>query len=85
MFEQIIINTTAIKDEKYKFIFSVEAVNQLVLGGMSFRDAYQKVGEDITNNKFEFTGEIKHTHQGSINNLCNNEITKRFEKLREKF
>lgn len=85
MLEEIQINSNAIKDDKYKFIFSVEAVNQLVLNGMSFRDAYQKVGADITNNEFEFNGNIKHTHQGSINNLCNDEITKRFEKLRAKF
>lgn len=85
MLEEIKISKTAINDEKYKFIFSVEAVNQLVLDGMSFRDAYQKVGIDITNNTFEFNGDIKHTHQGSINNLCNDEITKRFEKLSAKF
>ncbi|MDP3567371.1 argininosuccinate lyase [Sediminibacterium sp.] len=85
MLEQIQINKNAINDEKYKFIFSVEAVNQLVLGGMSFRDAYQKVGAEITNNEFEFNETLKHTHQGCIHNLCNDEITKRFEKLREKF
>lgn len=48
-------------------------------------ETYQKGSADITNNEFEFNGGIKHTHQGSINNLCNDEITKRFEKLREKF
>jgi argininosuccinate lyase len=85
MLEEIIINKTAINDEKYKFIFSVEAANQLVLDGMSFRDAYQKVGADITNNVFEFNGDVNHTHQGSINNLCNEEIKKRFEKLSAKF
>lgn len=85
MLEQIQINKNAINDEKYKLIFSVEAVNQLVLDGMSFRDAYQKVGADIANTEFEFIGEVKHTHQGSINNLCNDDITKRFEKLRDKF
>jgi argininosuccinate lyase len=83
MLEEIIINKMAINNDNYKFIFSVEAVNQLVLEGMSFRDAYQKVGADINNNTFEFNGEIKHSHQGSINNLCNEEIKKRFEKLIE--
>lgn len=85
MLEQIKINNTAINDDKYKFIFSVEAVNQLVLDGMSFRDAYQKVGGDIAKGEFVFDGDIKHTHQGSINNLCNNEISNRFNELLNKF
>lgn len=84
MLKEIRVNESSVKDEKYKFMFSVEAVNQLVLEGLSFREAYQKVGADISNNTFEFTNEIHHTHQGSIHNLCNKEIAERFLELSSK-
>jgi argininosuccinate lyase len=70
-----------LKDEKYKYIFSVEAVNDMVKQGIPFRDAYKKVGSDIANNAMIFTGEINHTHQGSIGNLMHEEIRKEFNRL----
>lgn len=73
--EQIIINKDAIKEEKYKYIFSVEVVNDLVLNGVSFRDAYQKIGIDIEEGKFEPDTTVQHTHEGSVGNLCNDKIT----------
>ncbi|MCH2044628.1 MAG: argininosuccinate lyase [Saprospiraceae bacterium] len=73
--EQIIINKDAIKDDKYKYVFSVEVVNDLVLNGVSFRDAYQKIGIDIEEGKFEPDTTVQHTHEGSIGNLCNDQIS----------
>lgn len=84
MLKEIRVNGETINEEKYKFIFSVEAVNQLVLEGVPFREAYQKVGSDISTETFEFNNKIHHTHEGSIHNLCNAEIALRFEKLRDK-
>ena len=73
---QININTTILKDEKYTYLFSVEAVNDLVKKGISFRDAYRQVGNDIDNNTFSYdlTRLLEHTHEGSLGNLCNEEI-----------
>ena len=73
---QININTTILKDEKYTYLFSVEAVNDLVKKGISFRDAYRLVGNDIDNNTFSYdlTRLLEHTHEGSLGNLCNEEI-----------
>ena len=73
---QININTTILKDEKYTYLFSVEAVNDLVKKGISFRDAYRQVGNDIDNNTFyyDLTRLLEHTHEGSLGNLCNEEI-----------
>lgn len=74
-----------LEDEKYKYLFSVEKINEEVKNGNSFRDAYVKVGQDIENNEFEF--EIKslnHTHQGSIGNLCLDKIEYQFNKLKNK-
>ncbi|PBQ32016.1 argininosuccinate lyase [Sphingobacteriaceae bacterium] len=84
MLKEIHVNESSVKEEKYKFIFSVEAVNQLVTEGLSFREAYQKVGADIASTTFEFTKEIHHTHEGSIHNLCNKEIAERFSILSDK-
>ena len=63
-----------LEDETYKYLFSVEEVNKLVLQGVPFRDAYKKVGLDIEENNFHYTTEIHHTHEGSIGNLCNEKI-----------
>ncbi len=75
---QIIINTAILKDEKYTYLFSVEAVNDLVKKGISFRDAYRQVGNDIDNNTFSYdlSRTLEHTHEGSLSNLCNDEIVK---------
>jgi argininosuccinate lyase len=74
MLTEIKIKYDIIKDDKYKFLFSVEKVNELVLEGMSFRDAYLKVGEMIENGTYQPDYDIQHTHEGSIGNLCNEKI-----------
>lgn len=72
-------------DEKYKYLFSVEKINEEVKNGNSFRDAYVKVGNAIENNEFEYDAkDLNHTHQGSIGNLCLEEITHHFHKISSK-
>jgi argininosuccinate lyase len=74
-------------DEKYKYLFSVEAVNELVNKGISFRDAYQQVGNQIEKEEFKFDSSkgLHHTHEGSIGNLCNDAIKEEMQKTIEKF
>ena len=55
-------------------MFSVEEVNRLAANGMPFRDAYKKVGLDIEAGNFKADKNIHHTHEGSIGNLCNDQI-----------
>lgn len=74
MIGEIKVNEEVINDDKYTYIFSVEEVNRLVLEGMPFRDAYKKVGLDIENGKFSHDRKVNHTHEGSIGNLCNEQI-----------
>lgn len=74
-----------LKDEKYKYLFSVEEVNKLVVGGLPFRDAYKKVGMDIEQNKFTYSTEVNHTHEGSIGNLQNDAIKQNMERVLERF
>jgi len=85
MIKNIIINDQIMDDDRYKYIFSVEAVNDLVLGGMSFRDAYRKVAEMIENGTFKPSDEINHTHEGSIGNLCNEKIVEKMVPLTDFF
>jgi len=80
MLSNIKIKDYILEDEKYKFLFSVEEVNKLVLSGIPFRDAYKKVGKDIEDGKFTYSTKINHTHEGSIGNLCNDKIKVAFYK-----
>jgi argininosuccinate lyase len=68
-------------DPKYKLIFSVEAVNALVVEGVSFREAYQLVAKQIEDGSFEPPKELNHTHEGSIGNLMLKEIKERMKRL----
>ena len=72
---EIKVNEHILDDDKYLFIFSVEEVNRLAREGMPFRDAYKKVGLDIEAGKFTHDKQVHHTHEGSIGNLCNDEIS----------
>lgn len=74
MLQHIQINKTAIDDPKYDYLYSVEAVNNEVLKGLSFREAYQKVGKNIAEGNYKPDKNVNHTHEGSIGNLCNEEI-----------
>jgi len=65
----------------YETAFCVEEVNRLVASGVPFRDAYKQVGQAVQNGTFHFCGELHHTHEGSVNNLCLDEIQARFKKL----
>ena len=65
----------------YEQAFCVEEVNRLVSAGVPFRDAYRQVGKAVQDGSFHFSGELHHTHKGSIGNLCNAEIADRFQKL----
>ncbi len=71
------------KDAKYDYMFSVDTLNDMVLQGMPFRDAYKKMGMDIQEGKYEPKRNISHTHQGSIGNLCLDEISNKMKKALE--
>ncbi len=85
MISAIQVKENILHDEKYKYLFSVEEVNNLVLSGVPFRDAYKKVGMDIEQGKFTYTTKVQHTHEGSIGNLMNEHVKENFENLVAKF
>jgi len=81
MFENIQVQGNIMADEKYKYAFSVEAVNELVLQGIPFRDAYKQVGLEIEAGKFEHGAAVNHVHEGSIGNLCNDKIKEMMQEV----
>ena len=75
MMREVKVNEHILDDDKYALLFSVEEVNRLVLEGVPFRDAYKQVGLNIEAGKFTPVKEVCHTHEGSIGNLCNDQIS----------
>ena len=79
MFQHVEIKENILDNKIYDHIYSVEEVNKLVLRGFAFRDAYKKVGKDILAGNFNADKVVEHTHEGSIGNLCLDEITEKFK------
>ena len=74
MLQNITVKDHILDDRKYDYLFSVDVVNELALSGTPFREAYKLVGETIDNGTFSPNKTLKHTHEGSIGNLCNAQI-----------
>ena len=74
MMREVKVNEHILDDDKYALLFSVEEVNRLVLEGVPFRDAYKQVGLKIEAGEFVPDKQVHHTHEGSIGNLCNDQI-----------
>ncbi len=73
-----------VSDPRYDYLFTVEEVNRLVLGGMPFREAYRKVGLEVQDGTYRPVREVHHTHAGSISNLCSDRIAAKFAALAQK-
>ena len=85
MMREIKINEHILDDPKYSLLFSVEEVNRLVMDGVPFRDAYKKVGMDVEAGTFTTDQTVRHTHEGSIGNLCNEKIEQLMQQTIEGF
>jgi argininosuccinate lyase len=83
MLSNIEIKKELLADEKYKYLFTVDEVNKLVMQGNPFRDAYKIIGQKVEDGSFipppsdEVTRGL---HEGSIGNLCTAEINKQMQK-----
>lgn len=86
MLKSIQVRSNILQDEFYKHLFSVEVVNELVLQGTPFRDAYKQVGRAIERGEFAPNqNELRHTHEGSIGNLGLEEIQRKMDKALQSF
>ena len=85
MMREIKVNEHILDDDKYALLFSVEEVNRLVLEGVPFRDAYKQVGLNIEAGKFIPVKKVHHTHEGSIGNLCNDQVSALMQNIMDGF
>ena len=76
--QQVIVKDIDLNDEKYQYLFTVDSINNLVVEGMSFREAYQQIGGQVQAGKYKPDLGKQHSHIGSIHNLC-------LEKIRNKY
>ena len=76
--KQVIVKDIDLNDEKYQYLFTVDSINNLVVEGMSFREAYKQIGGEVENNTYKPDMTKKHSHVGSIHNLCLEEIKNKF-------
>jgi argininosuccinate lyase len=83
---QMWINRDILSNDIYKYLFTVEDVNDAVAKGVPFRDAYREVGMRVHEGRYEHDGrELHHTHEGSIGNLCLDAIARKFERHKFNF
>ncbi len=85
MLQEIIVKNNIVDDKRYDYIFSVESVNEMVLSGVPFREAYRTIGINIEQGNYTPNKEVNHTHSGSIGNLCNDEIKTLFDAIISEF
>ncbi|WP_343488023.1 argininosuccinate lyase [Allomuricauda sp. d1] len=78
--KEIRVNQNILDDPKYDYLFSVDTLNEMVKNGMPFRDAYKKMGQEIESGSFTPKKDIQHTHEGSLGNLCLEEIRQKMQK-----
>ncbi|WP_435623575.1 argininosuccinate lyase [Flagellimonas sp.] len=72
--KEIQVKSDILEDPKYDYLFSVDTLNEMVKNGIPFRDAYKSMGKAIENGNFKPKKDIEHTHEGSLGNLCLEEI-----------
>ena len=85
MLENIEVRDNILDDEKYKYLFTVEEMNKLVLDGMPLRDAYKTIGAAVEDNTFTTNMNLDHTHEGSIGNLQNDQIRTMMDRVIKRF
>lgn len=82
---EITVKDGLLNDDRYKFVYSVEDVNRLVMQGVPFRDAYKQVGMSIQSGNYEPDRRIEHSHAGSLGNLCLPQIRQKMKSVVDLF
>ncbi len=85
MLTHIKVKDNLLHDDAFKYLFSVEEVNRLVLAGIPFREAYVQVGLAIEKGEYDPSWQVEHSHEGSIGNLCLPEIRSAFDQVKASF
>ena len=83
--QHIRVRTDIMGNSMYDYVYSVEAVNKKVMQGLPFRTAYQEVAKEIAEGTYEIPDRLEHTHEGSLGNLCNKQISEKMNRVVEQF
>jgi argininosuccinate lyase len=78
--QQVIVRDIDLTDEKYQYLFTVDSINNLVVEGMSFREAYKQIGDQVQSGTYKPDAGKEHSHIGSIHNLSLDKIRKKYPK-----
>ena len=76
---EIRVRKDILDDPKYDYLYSVDTLNQRVLEGVPFRDAYRDMAAAIADGSFSPVKDSTHTHAGSLGNLCLEQIADKME------
>ncbi|MGY8923046.1 MAG: argininosuccinate lyase [Flavobacteriales bacterium] len=79
---KIQVSQNCTEQKKYDYLFSVDTLNDDVIKGKPFRDAYQDLGKAIEKGNYIPNRSLKHTHLGSIGNLGLDYIKAKMKPLR---
>lgn len=85
MLDHIQVREDVVDDPRYDYMFTVEDVNRMTLGGMPFRDAYKTVGMQVQNGEYKPTRSVCHSHIGSIGNPATERITLKMQNVLDGF
>jgi len=77
------INKNIDENDLYRYATSVDQVNRMVMDGIPFREAYRIIAASIIKGEYRAGKRSQHTHEGSMGNLCNKEISNKMKKLYE--
>jgi argininosuccinate lyase len=78
---QVQVHHIDLSDPKYQYLYTVDNINALTENGMPFREAYQRIGNEVQNGTYVPDTSKVHTHVGSMGNLCLDKIRAKFPKV----
>lgn len=76
---RIQVNPDILEDPIYDYLFSVDSMDSMIQKGISFREAYRKMAAQIASGTYIPEKQLKHTHKGSLGNLCLDEIRSKMD------
>lgn len=85
MLRHVSVREGILEDKMYDYVFSVEVVNAMVLEGVSFREAYRRIGLDIEQGRYMPCRDVRHTHEGSMGNLCLEQVEELMRDVKAEF
>lgn len=81
MLQHIVVNESILENNLYDHLFTIDSLNERVMNGKSFREAYRELGKELEDGSYVPNKDVKHTHVGSIGNLGTTEIREKMNRF----